>query len=398
MSHTNSELESLAVYGESDVGWDEHTLPNETVDLDGNLNPEDRGFGKPDPRAPSSRRYDDPEVQALREHLKANNGIKGLEICAPDEVERAVRIFHRDGFVVVKDVLDPEKLDEFRSAAARVLKKFLRFPGQGGRKYLTESTRLPHRYSYSTTSATRHVLHEPVWVNALDLPTTTPILQGIFGTPDYLVINAGGEVSLPGAIEYQHLHPDLTKTAWLSDTRFDVAENKGIEIPTRDPAELDSDTLRLVLECTPPIVTVNFLMSDMTWENGPIRQIPGTHATLQKAPSPEDEPEWMRMSTLVGAPAGAAIIRDIRAWHGGTPNVSKEIRAMPSAEYAAPWLPKSWFQKAMPHEIYEGLGEYTQHLCRHVKAEPDGWAQKAGPHHPIANTRLAIMTADREEV
>ena len=27
------------------VGWDENTLPNETVDADGNVNPSHRGFG-----------------------------------------------------------------------------------------------------------------------------------------------------------------------------------------------------------------------------------------------------------------------------------------------------------------------------------------------------------------
>jgi len=44
-----------------------------------------------------TREPTDPGVQALKEHLVANNGIKGLEICEPHEVERATRIFHRDG-------------------------------------------------------------------------------------------------------------------------------------------------------------------------------------------------------------------------------------------------------------------------------------------------------------
>jgi hypothetical protein len=48
-------------------------------------------------------------VQALREHLDANNGIVGLEIVDPEEVERAVRLFDRDGFVVVRDALDADQ-------------------------------------------------------------------------------------------------------------------------------------------------------------------------------------------------------------------------------------------------------------------------------------------------
>ena len=81
-------------------------------------------------------------------------------------------------------------------------------------------------------------------------------------------------------------------------------------------------------------------MGDLTWENGPIRQIPGSHTNVQMPPASADEcvpplvfcatcgwlqadvacrPEWMRLSTLVGAPAGAGVFRDHRAWHGAPP-------------------------------------------------------------------------------
>ena len=52
-----TELESLAVFGETTLGWDEQTPPNETVDHGGRRFPEDRGFGVPDPRAPASRSH-----------------------------------------------------------------------------------------------------------------------------------------------------------------------------------------------------------------------------------------------------------------------------------------------------------------------------------------------------
>ena len=35
----------------------------------------------------------------MREHLRQHNGIRGLEILDPGDVERAVRVFDRDGFV-----------------------------------------------------------------------------------------------------------------------------------------------------------------------------------------------------------------------------------------------------------------------------------------------------------
>ena len=101
----------------------------------------------------------------------------------------------------------------------------------------------------------------------------------------------------------------------------------------------------------------------MTWENGPIRQIPGTHATQGSPPTPADEPEWMRLSTLVGARAGAGVFRDIRAWHGGTPNLSRDVRAMPNIEYVASWTPELanfTFAQSMPHDLWTELSPHAQ--------------------------------------
>src|ERR1700735_2828018 len=134
-----SELNHIKVYGDTDVGWCGLTLPNETVDDMGRPFVQKEGFSAADPRAPRRRVYDDPEVCALREHLRAHNGIRGLEILAADEIERAARIFFRDGFVVVRDVLSIDQLEAFRAASARALKQILQIPGMGGRKYLTES-------------------------------------------------------------------------------------------------------------------------------------------------------------------------------------------------------------------------------------------------------------------
>ena len=77
---------------------------------------------------------------------------------------------------------------------------------RGGRKYLTESGRLPHRYSLGTCSASRHMLHDPAWAEHTCTTTTGPILSRLLGSPDFAVKGAGGDLCLPGAIEYQHLH------------------------------------------------------------------------------------------------------------------------------------------------------------------------------------------------
>jgi hypothetical protein len=377
------------------IGWDAATPPNETVDADGNPATSDPGFAVPDPRAPQRRAYDDPGVVALRAHLRRHNGIYGLEIVSPDEVARAARIFHRDGFVVVRDLLNAEQVRRMQEACDRVLGEILAVPGLHGRRYMTETGRLPHRYSYGTSSASRHLMHDPAWTAHIDLPTTTPILSEIFGTPRYLVRGGGGDVCLPGAIEYQHLHWDFPDPLRLPDARLRQAASLGVELRTQSGSEsLDLATQRLIVERTPPLVTINFLLTEMTWENGPIRQIPGTHGVQSSPPVPADEPEWMRMSTLVGAPAGAGVFRDTRAWHGGTPNLSNQVRSMPNIEYAAPWFEDFPFMQSMPHEIWRTLSPHAQQLCRFIKAEPGVWPRGAGVMHPLLSARRRAAAVD----
>ena len=201
------------------------------------------------------------------------------------------------------------------------------------------------------------------WASLVSLPTTDPILEQIFGGLDnYAVAGMGGEIALPGAMEYQRLHQDGAEPSQIPGGRFDhaasLADQQGdfLAAAGNSPlggaaaaaggAEADPESLawqRRAIEMTPGLVTINFLVSDMTTENGPIRQIPGSHTSTQPIPKPADEPPWMRYSTLVGAKAGAAIFRDNRCWHGATPNVSKEIRALPNIEYVPAW------KKPQPH-------------------------------------------------
>ena len=91
--------------------------------------PARRGFGVADPNSPKHRIYDDPEVEALREKLREHNGIRGLEICEPHETQKIARIFHRDGFAVVKDLLNVEQLARWREGCAEALRDILSITG-----------------------------------------------------------------------------------------------------------------------------------------------------------------------------------------------------------------------------------------------------------------------------
>ena len=387
------ELRDLTVHGETEVGWDERTPPNEVVDEYG-VPAAGKSFGEPDVRVPPRRNHDDSEVAQLREHLRHNNGIRNLEICDPENVEEIARIFRRDGFVVVRDVLNEEQLERLRDGCVRGLQQILSVPGNGDRKYMAESGRLAHRYCYGTCSASRQMMHDAAWTDLIDIPTTTSILMEIFGTDNYLVWGGGGDLSIPGAIEYQHLHTDGVDAQEGAEKRLEYVRHQNIDVPEEKGfADLSFREQRLVMDRSSPGVTVNYTMCDLTWENGPIRQIPGTHTSVSPPPLPRDEPEWMRLSTLVGAPAGSGIFRDTRAWHGATPNLSYEIRALPSIEYSAGWSNGAGFQRSMPYEVWTELSPHAQKICRHIRQEPGVWPPGAGVLHPLASMREEAFLA-----
>jgi hypothetical protein len=113
---------------------------------------------------------------------------------------------------------------------------------------------------------------------------------------------------------------------------------------------------------------VNFLPQDVTRLNGPTRQIPGTQHSRTPIPSLADEPEWMRLSTVCPAPAGAIMVRDVRAWHGGTPNISDAIRSIPNLEFYAPWF-REPIVPGISYEDYKTLSDHAQRLVRYCVAD-----------------------------
>ena len=320
-----------------------------------------------------TRAYDDPGVMELREHLRANNGIKGLELVAPENTKRAAELFHRDGFVAVRDVLTPDLLNRLRNAANTAVAQLMEDDrdcsaggGAGG---------LPYRYSFGGGSASRHMLHLDEWCSLIDLPTTTPILTEIFGSGDYVVGGAGGDIAMPGAIEYQGLHSD----------------NMWSEIP--DPYA------KVTMRDVPvPVLTINFPLIDLTFENGPIRQIPDTQRSHAPIPNLSDEPEWMKLSTICPAPAGTAVFRDIRAWHGGTPNLSREIRAMPNVEYYAPWFRSEGIMRCMPYEQWEKLSPQAQRASRFVVCDKGEQVVGAGFMDPRRKKREAFKQTQLDKM
>lgn len=247
-----------------------------------------------------------------------------------EDVEQAAQVFHRDGFVAVRDGLTSDQLAQAREAAFRVIRE------QTEATPLEAANRGHARYSFGDQ------IHHPEWAMLVDLPTVLPIIERIWGSGDFTCIGAGGDYSVPGA-QIQPLHSDMGEFF-------------------HDP------TGRATFHDVPaPFIVVNFPVVDFTEENGAIRFVPCTHRSREPIPTLAQEPEWMRRSQVC-APAGTALIRDVRCWHGGTENRSQQIRPMVSVGYHAPWF-RARQEPVMPRRLYQTLSPRAQALCRTLAAD-----------------------------
>ncbi len=291
----------------------------------------------------SDRQKDDPEIQALIEHLSANNGIQDLTILTPDDIEEAVKVFKRDGFVVIADVLDNAQVDQLAAGCNEVINEVVALDTEN------RGNRGSHRYSFGGSSLTRSQLHRPAWQMLLEVDVVHEILTQIWGSTDYILRAASGDFCLPGAVDYQPLHSDVRDFADAATSPFSSFYDWRRQVSLRD--------------MPPPYICANFLPQDVTPLNGPTRQIPGTHNSRARFPSLEQEPEWMKLSTVCPAPAGSVMIRDVRAWHGGTPNLSDETRSIPNLEFYAPWF-REPLVPGITYKDAQNLSERAQRLVQ----------------------------------
>ena len=304
--------------------------------------------GAADPTPASQDWANKPEIMALRAHLDANNGLKGLEILEPGDVGHAVSLFRRDGFVVIANALNDEQTAFLANGCFEVISEILELDQNH------KGNRGSHRYSFGGSSLTRSQLHRPEWRMLLDIPVVLEVITAIFESPDFVLRAASGDFCLPGAVGYQPLHSDVGDWRGADKTPFSAFHDPRGQLTVRD------------LPC--PYVCANFLPQDVTRLNGPTRQIPGTQHSRTPIPTLAEEPEWMRLSTVCPAPAGAVMIRDVRAWHGGTPNVSDAVRAIPNLEFYAPWF-REPIVPGISYADYRTLSDRAQRLVRHCVAD-----------------------------
>ena len=167
-------------------------------------------------------------ITTLKTHLLANSGIQGLEILKPTEIERAVGLFDRDGFVVIEDVLSTDELALLQSGVADAVAEITALDPEG------LGNRGAKRYSFGGSSLTRSQLHRPAWQMLLSVEPVIQLLDAIFGNPDYALRSASGDFCLPGAVDYQRLHTDVRDWEAPDKTPFSAFHDPRGRVSIRD--------------------------------------------------------------------------------------------------------------------------------------------------------------------
>jgi len=301
--------------------------------------------------SPSDSKRDAPQIRTkaqLASHLETHNGLQGLELVKPTDTERAVRLFHRDGFVVIENILNDDQIAQLNEGCDSVINEVVALdPERSGNRGIG-------RYSFGGCSLTRSQLHRSAWQMLLEIRTASDVLDALFGSTQYALRAASGDFCLPSTETYQRLHSDVRDYTSAKTSPFSAFHDPQGHMTIRD------------LPC--PYICLNFLPQELTRLNGPTRQIPGTQQSRAPIPSLNDEPEWMRLSTLCPVPAGSVVVRDVRAWHGGTPNLTDATRSIPNLEFYAPWF-REPIVPGISYADYRQLSEHAQYLARFCVAD-----------------------------
>ena len=122
------------------------------------------------------------DLPALQQELIEHSGIKGLEVVDPAEpgyVTKAAKLFHRDGFCCIKDVLTPDHLAALRKRCEDAMHSIVAQDKFGGAKGAW-------RYMFGGSSLTGSCMHFPEYAQLSSLPAVDAVLTEIWGTPDFI--------------------------------------------------------------------------------------------------------------------------------------------------------------------------------------------------------------------
>jgi hypothetical protein len=240
----------------------------------------------------------------------------------PSTLKNAVREFQDVGFVVLQGVVSREQIEGVRVAFEAHFEKHIQKPEvkqriDGGNPYV--GMHVPFEQPFSDPLICAN-------------PLAMQVLGEVMG--DFVCRFYHSNTTLPGSKDFQGIHIDMRDLLFPG-------------LPVALP---------------PWLIVVNFPLIDFTVENGGTEVWPGTHLNTDASQLAERIPTMPSIRTAVNA--GDVVIRDMRLWHRGAPNLLDRIRTMLAIVYNRPWFNMTPPFVPMSRATYEGLPSEVQHIYR----------------------------------
>ena len=226
-----------------------------------------------------------------------------LEVPAYNSVEDYVEGLYRDGYVVIKNAIPRDKVEEVKSIMDQI-------DNRRGEEYSS--------WGYSKDGERREDVR-------------------------FLQKSGGGPCAHPGLLPYTNIPLVMEIMEQVLNRHFHIVGGTcWLTGPGRHPMGLHSDwqvislpediiadpRVRLpIYECF-----AHFYLNDMTVDKGPTVIVPGSHRSGR---IPQNETSWNgQEAKAVCVGAGDVVLFTNDLWHGALPNVSDEIRYLYQIQYA----------------------------------------------------------------
>ena len=234
-----------------------------------------------------------------------------------------VEQFHRDGFLVLQDVLTPEMCARMRED----LDAALEANNEAGDGII----QLHHRmFEVSPTN-----------VSLFDLEPIVTFAEKLIAETTHVIHNNSFRVQ-----------PGKGITTWHQDDspHFLVMEGeapKNIRLPVL-------------------LFTANYYLTDVEApEYGPTQVLPGSHLFGKRCPPTLDGTEWEDKTVYGCGKAGSVVLFNNQVWHRGAPNLTQRVRYITQVSYARRLVGHKYYpfmNYQMPEHVYAGASERLKRL------------------------------------
>jgi ectoine hydroxylase-related dioxygenase (phytanoyl-CoA dioxygenase family) len=223
-----------------------------------------------------------------------------------ENLNRAVEAVQKDGFVVINNVIDHAHLDILRERMEADLVKVKALPI------------VPHNFVWGNIQQDPPPQAEFVFRDVVANPFVCQVTSTMLGAGAFNSYMSGNS-NVPGS-NLQRVHVDAGQLWPNLKTAHPVAR-----------------------------LAVNLALDDTTVENGAIELWPGSHLDTRKAVGqnlPLTDADLDGQRAIAAPVAGTArkgsfLLRDLRLWHRGTPNVSDATRFMIAMIHNVGWYKRT---------------------------------------------------------